>query len=208
MTTSLAGSQSFSFFYPSLLSGQSGNTDGHPSPQDLRDIHLSVTPSIFLRLIRPMFLQIGEDNMVRHPILDSGKNSTTFLNLAGDVLHLSTPGRSIIVLNSTKAAVDLLDKRGTNYSDRPRFPLGEQYVLTQTSHSCHLTWRSIGLDSFALLPYGKRWKKLTNMLQHHINANNLTEFRPIQLREARILLQRLLCVNENNSNQLHHFVRR
>ena len=39
---------------------------------------------------------------------------------AGDVIHLRLPGTSIIILNSVQAANDLLDKSGTNFSNRPR----------------------------------------------------------------------------------------
>ena len=37
------------------------------------------------------------------------------------MLHLNILGQSIVILNSVKAAVNLLDKRGTIYSDRPHF---------------------------------------------------------------------------------------
>ncbi|KAG2151680.1 cytochrome P450 [Suillus bovinus] len=37
----------------------------------------------------------------------------------GDILHVEVLGRHIIVLNSVKAAIDLLDKKGSIYSDRP-----------------------------------------------------------------------------------------
>ena len=39
---------------------------------------------------------------------------------SGDVIYLSIIGRPIIVLNSAEAARDLMDKRSSNYSDRPR----------------------------------------------------------------------------------------
>ena len=38
---------------------------------------------------------------------------------AGDVLYFHALGRSIVVLNSVEAAVDLLEKRSLIYSDRP-----------------------------------------------------------------------------------------
>ncbi len=38
----------------------------------------------------------------------------------GDVIYLHAVGQSIIVLNSQKAAVELLDRRAVIYSDRPR----------------------------------------------------------------------------------------
>lgn len=45
-----------------------------------------------------------------------------------DILYLNVLGRPIIVINSARVAHDLLDKRGANYSSRPRFVLFEVYV--------------------------------------------------------------------------------
>jgi hypothetical protein len=38
----------------------------------------------------------------------------------GDIFYLSAAGQPIIVLNTQKAAADLLDRRAAIYSDRPR----------------------------------------------------------------------------------------
>ena len=38
----------------------------------------------------------------------------------GDVVYTTICGKPVIVLNSIDAARDLMDKRGANYSDRPR----------------------------------------------------------------------------------------
>jgi hypothetical protein len=38
----------------------------------------------------------------------------------GDVIYLRVLNRDIIVLNSAKVAADLLEKRGENYSERPK----------------------------------------------------------------------------------------
>jgi hypothetical protein len=48
--------------------------------------------------------------------------------VASDVLYFNILGRPVVVLNSVKAAVDLLNKRGSNYQDRPRFVLFEVYA--------------------------------------------------------------------------------
>ncbi len=48
-----------------------------------------------------------------------------------DVLYFNNLGQSIVVLNSVQAATDLLDKRGGNYCDRPRFVLFEEYAMCQ-----------------------------------------------------------------------------
>lgn len=39
--------------------------------------------------------------------------------LLGDVVHLSVFGQHIVLLGSLEAAVELLDKRSSNYSDKP-----------------------------------------------------------------------------------------
>lgn len=49
--------------------------------------------------------------------------------ITGDVVYLSVLGRSMIVLNSQKAAADLLGRRASNYSDRPRFIVASE-ILT------------------------------------------------------------------------------
>lgn len=42
-----------------------------------------------------------------------------------DIIHVNVLGQHMICLNSVKAATDLLDRRGANYCDRPRFTLFE-----------------------------------------------------------------------------------
>ena len=50
--------------------------------------------------------------------------------LIGDVVYLHILGQGVVVLSSHEAASDLLDKRGTIYSDRLSFVmLGELYVF-------------------------------------------------------------------------------
>jgi hypothetical protein len=41
------------------------------------------------------------------------------------VIYVRSLGQPIVVLNSVKAAKDLLDLKGANYCDRPRFTLFE-----------------------------------------------------------------------------------
>jgi len=39
------------------------------------------------------------------------------------VIYLNILGKGIVVLNSSEAIADLLDRRSTIYSDRPRMPM-------------------------------------------------------------------------------------
>ena len=64
--------------------------------------------------------------MVRDPLPVLLSMSTEYY--VGDVVHLDVLGQPIIVLGSHEAAVDLLEKRSANYSDRPTFVLGEMYA--------------------------------------------------------------------------------
>jgi hypothetical protein len=41
--------------------------------------------------------------------------------LSGEVMYLEVLGQTMIILDSYRAAMDLLDKRGSIYSDRPKF---------------------------------------------------------------------------------------
>ncbi|KAJ7674356.1 hypothetical protein B0H17DRAFT_1016733 [Mycena rosella] len=41
----------------------------------------------------------------------------------GEVMYFEVLGRSLVILDTHQAAVDLLEKRSANYSDRPVFTL-------------------------------------------------------------------------------------
>lgn len=45
-------------------------------------------------------------------------------SIEGDVVYMEALGLPVVVLNSYDAAHDLLVKRSSHYSDRPRFPVG------------------------------------------------------------------------------------
>jgi hypothetical protein len=47
---------------------------------------------------------------------------------AGDIISINTMGQTVVVLNSLEIAKDLLEKRGTIYSDRPWIPVVEMCV--------------------------------------------------------------------------------
>ncbi|EJD43161.1 cytochrome P450 [Auricularia subglabra TFB-10046 SS5] len=73
----------------------------------------------------------------------------------GPVLHLRALGRHIIVLDSLQAAVDLLERRGANYSDRSRMPLIGELM----GYGWHVT----------LMRYGDFWRLHRRALHQHLN---------------------------------------
>lgn len=87
-----------------------------------------------------------------------------------DILHFSMLGRSIIVLNSVEAARQLMDKRGANYADRPRFALFEV-----------MGW---GI-TLTFLRWSPRFKLHRKLLQQSFTQTACKAYRPVQEEEAR-----------------------
>ncbi|KAI3318890.1 putative O-methylsterigmatocystin oxidoreductase [Xylariaceae sp. AK1471] len=87
-----------------------------------------------------------------------------------DILHFNVLGRSIVVLNSIEAAHDLLDKRGANYADRPRFVLFEVMGWGVT---------------LTFLRWSPQFKLHRKLLQSSFTQSACTVYRPVQIEEAR-----------------------
>jgi hypothetical protein len=48
--------------------------------------------------------------------------------IAGEVMYLDGAGQPVVVCNSLKSAFELLERRSSNYSDRPRFIMGQEII--------------------------------------------------------------------------------
>ncbi|KAJ7113372.1 cytochrome P450 [Mycena epipterygia] len=96
----------------------------------------------------------------------------------GDVMHLQVLGKSMIVLDTLQAAVDLLDKKGSIYSDRPPLPL---YEL--------LGWTYM----LSFMRYGETFTRHRQVHQSFFSSQRCTEFEPMQTQEARRLVRNLFA---------------
>ncbi|KAJ7881746.1 cytochrome P450 [Mycena olivaceomarginata] len=90
---------------------------------------------------------------------------------------LKVLGRSMIILDSHQAAVDLLVKNGAIHSDRPTFKLYELLGWTPT---------------LTFLPYGEKFNKHRQMHQAYLSRRKIEDFKPIQTQEARTLYEKLM----------------
>lgn len=97
--------------------------------------------------------------------------------LRSDVIYLNILGRPIVILNSVQAANDLMDKRGLNYADRPRFVLFEM-----------MGW---GI-TLTFLRWGAMFRKHRKLMQNAFSATNIKQFRFIQEQEARQAVRDML----------------
>ncbi|KAI0260782.1 cytochrome P450 [Gloeopeniophorella convolvens] len=91
----------------------------------------------------------------------------------GDVVYLSALGRSIVILNSQKAAADLLGRRAKIYSDRPRFIVASE-ILT-------------GGMEVSFLQYGMLWRRMRKAAHEGLHKSASKAFNRIQITEAILL---------------------
>ncbi|KAI5921147.1 cytochrome p450 monooxygenase [Camillea tinctor] len=94
-----------------------------------------------------------------------------------DVIYTEVMGQSMVCLNSFEAATELLDRRGANYCDRPRFKLFEV-----------MGW---GL-TLTFLRWGSQFKLHRRLFQNTFAQSNVKAFRPIQQHEARKAVRALV----------------
>ncbi|KAF9456731.1 cytochrome P450, partial [Collybia nuda] len=129
-------------------------------------------------------------HLLTFPTSDQGEFFSELAKTYGDIIHLSIPMRSFIVLNSVEAAVELLEKRSHNYSDRPSFPLLELMGFFPT---------------LGLLPYGSRFRLHRRMVQQYFKRQDVVNYRTLQIRGTRILLQNLVAAPEDRNSHLSQY---
>ncbi|KAI0299925.1 cytochrome P450 [Russula brevipes] len=107
-----------------------------------------------------------------------------------DVIHADVMGSHIIILNSIKAAQELLEKRSSIYSDRP-----PMIVLRKL----------LGMDfNIGFMPYGPTWRYLRRAFHINFLPTKLEAFRPFEQRAVHRLLRNLLTSPDNFPQHLRH----
>ena len=98
----------------------------------------------------------------------------------GHVTHINVLGQDTIILNSSKAAFDLLDKRSVTYSDRPILTMGGEMV----------GWnRSLGLTL-----YGPRFRESRKFLNRFVGTRaSVEKLAPLQERETAKFLVKVMA---------------
>ncbi|KAF9026841.1 cytochrome P450 [Hymenopellis radicata] len=118
-------------------------------------------------------------NLLDMPMEKEWLTFTKWSELYGNIVSLNILGQRILVINSARVAVDLLEKRGSIYSDRPTSPMGGELV----------GWK----NTLVLLKYGPRFRAGRRMA-HQLFGNHATmkKFHPVEELETRRFLKRLL----------------
>ncbi|KAF8848659.1 cytochrome P450 [Acephala macrosclerotiorum] len=109
------------------------------------------------------------------------------------IIYVNLLGQPVIVLNSVKSAVDLLDKKGAIYSDRPPFVLLEA-----------LGFR----NNIALTGDGVQFRKLRKAYGNFLSARSSLAYRDAQLKHARVMADEIEKCPEKWHSYLSRFATR
>ena len=94
-------------------------------------------------------------------------------------MSVTALGQSIVILNSVKVAVELLDKRSQIYSGRPHLTMLGEYM----------GWN----NTLGLSPYGDKFKEYRRLLHKFMGTKASIEgFFPLQERETKNFLKQVL----------------
>ncbi|KAF8514282.1 cytochrome P450 [Gautieria morchelliformis] len=108
----------------------------------------------------------------------------------GDMIYLSVFNRSIVVLNSAQAAIELLGKRSSIYSDRPRLMMAGDLI---------------GWDrSLALIPYSERFRQTRRLFHSVIGPRPAQIFWKLQEKECGRFLCSLLDTPDQFLSHIQH----
>ncbi|KAI9443599.1 cytochrome P450 [Lactarius indigo] len=91
----------------------------------------------------------------------------------GEMMYISALGQGVLVINSQRVAIDLLDKRSNIFSDR------QKYICAGD-----LSTRNLQLS---MAPYGDLWRRFRRLTVEGFSKTASQHFHPIQGREALML---------------------
>jgi cytochrome P450 len=109
----------------------------------------------------------------------------------GDITHIEVLGRHIIVLNSVKTAMEMMDSKSTLYSDRPVLPMAGELV----------GWK----DSLPFLPYGDRFRRQRKNFHRVIGSRTAVDvYNEIEEVETHRFLKRVLAKPDQLQEHVQH----
>ena len=100
--------------------------------------------------------------------------------VVGEITYLNVLGRKMIILNSSKAAVDLLDKRSSIYSERWFSMLAGEII----------GWKKI----LGFMPYGSQFREIRKYLNRSIGTRaSMEKYAPLLEKETAKLVARVVA---------------
>ncbi|KAI0046723.1 cytochrome P450 [Auriscalpium vulgare] len=123
-------------------------------------------------------------NLLDVPTEDEYRVFSSWQKKYGDIVQMTVLGQPLIILNSPRLCVEMLNKKSLIYSSRPHLPM-----------ACDLVgWK----DVLVLLPYNDKFKACRRMMQQVIGTrSSVDQFRNTLETEASHAVRRLLNEPEN-----------
>lgn len=115
----------------------------------------------------------------------------------GPIMHFNVAGQSIVILSTYEAAHELLNRRSSKFSDRPRMVMAGELVCK----GMHILFR----------PYNERYRLHQRMESPVVNPRASATYRPLQDIESRQTLFDIMrdidAQGEKGVNFHHHYQR-
>ncbi|KAG8755039.1 hypothetical protein FRC11_006280 [Ceratobasidium sp. 423] len=173
-----------SFFSPTLLVAYVGLVSGYLALRKSRSRQLPLPPG------PPSYPVIGQ--LLSMPRSAQGR---AFMDMSAelnsDIISYSVLGTTIIVLNSSEVANDILDKRSSMHSGRFTPP------MMSSPHLLNMK------DFVAFMQTNDLWKKQRRVMGARLGRRAVTAFRTSQEKEVGRLLGRLLSASKEPIESQH-----
>ncbi|KAF8628962.1 hypothetical protein AX15_003619 [Amanita polypyramis BW_CC] len=106
-------------------------------------------------------------------------SATQWAKQHGDVVYLHVFGQGLVFLNTPEAALDLMDKRGGIYSDKP--------PLVMAGELCN------GKNMVAFSRYGDQYKRQRKIMHKALGSPAIPTYYPLLVSETSAFLRRLIA---------------
>lgn len=128
-----------------------------------------------------------------------------FRYLIGDVVSVTAPGRTLVILNSYAAVHELLDKQSGVFSGRPYIPMFElcalqmlhAYAVLLINFSYRMGWG----DSTGLLQYGGTLRAHRRMILKYLSPSSAVG--KVQQSHVTRFLKKLLLTPTSLRDHIH-----
>lgn len=111
----------------------------------------------------------------------------------GDICSVTVLGQSLIILNSADAAIEMLDKKSSIYSDRPVLHMAGELV----------GWR----NTLVLIPCGERFRRFRRFFHQMIGTHSsIGRFLPLQEQEVHRFVRNVLLKPEDLASHIRRSV--
>ncbi|KAF8649224.1 hypothetical protein AX16_005932 [Volvariella volvacea WC 439] len=107
-----------------------------------------------------------------------------------DILYMNVAGQNMIILNSLSATKELLERRSSLYSSKPRLPM-----------LCELVGWGF---AFVFMRYGSTWRKHRKLMHQSFRPSVVSKFNSHIMKSTHTFLRNLLAEPEDYEYHLRH----